>query len=57
MEYFVTEDIDKSIILKAMGSEVDGRVWCVGILKSDKTHRMRDYDGFYVLDNLKKINK
>ena len=54
-KYFVSEDLDKTIILKVMGSDVDGRIWCVGVLKNDKTHRVREYDGFYVVDGLKKV--
>jgi len=54
-EYFVTEELsDKTIVLHVMGSEVYGRVWCVGRKKEDLTHRMRQYDGFYYVSNLKR---
>ena len=54
-EYFVTEELDKTIILLAMGGEVDGRVWCVGVSNKDLTHRKRNFDGFYNASELKKV--
>lgn len=50
--YYTTNDIDKTILLQIKGSEVDGKVWCVGVLKHDKTHRKRDFDGFYSTNEL-----
>lgn len=54
-EFFVTEELDKTIMLKAMGGEVDGRIWCVGVHRKDITHRQRNFDGFYNVSTLKKI--
>lgn len=55
--YYITEDLDESIILTAIGGVVDGRMWCVGVRKNDKTHRMRNFDGFYSVEKLEKIIK
>ena len=54
-EYFVTEELDKTIILLTIGGEVDGRIWCVGVSKKDLAHRKRDFDGFYNANELKKV--
>lgn len=56
-EYFVTEELDKTIILQTIGGDVNGRIWCVGVKEKDKTHRMREYDGFYNISDLKKITR
>jgi len=56
-EYYIVEELDKTILLRTMGSDVDGRMWCVGVKRNDKTHRMRDYDGFYNLSELKKVTQ
>lgn len=54
-EYYTAEGIDETIILTIMSSEVDNRVWCVGMKKDDITHRVREVDGFYDLNELKLI--
>jgi len=56
-KYFVTEELDETIILLSDGGDCDGRVWCVGVDKKDVYHRMRDYDGFYNLSDLKLLDK
>ena len=53
--FYTTKNLDKKIVLKITGSESDERVWCVAVLKNDKTHRIRDYDGFYEITELKQI--
>lgn len=50
--YYTAEGIDKSIILKFIGPSVENRVWCVGYKRGDKTHRIREADGFYNIDHL-----
>jgi len=55
-KYYTTEQLDETIILSTVGGEVDGRIWCTGLQKKDKTHRMRKYDGFYDVNKLKKIH-
>lgn len=50
---YTTEGLDETILLQIKGSEVDGRVWCVAVLKKDRTHRIRKYDGFYLTTELK----
>ena len=53
--FYITEELDKTIMLEVMGGEVGGRVWCVGRCKNDLTHRKRNFDGFYNVSTLKKI--
>ena len=53
--FYVKEGLDETIILHTDGSGVENRIWCVGYLKRDLSYRMREYDGFYNLEDLKKI--
>ena len=53
--FYTTSELDKTIMLKIHGTDVDGRVWCTGVLRRDKTHRMREFDGFFHLNKLEKI--
>jgi len=53
--YYTVEGVDKTIVLRIMGSEVDKRVWCVGYKKDDKSFRFRNVDGFYKIDELNEV--
>jgi hypothetical protein len=55
-KYYTAEGIDKTLMLSIMGSEVQNRVWCVGVKKDDTTYRVREIDGFYDINILQPIN-
>ena len=54
--FYTTETLNEDILLQIKGSEVSGRVWCVAVLKKDRTHRIRKYDGFYKTTELKLLH-